>query len=99
MNGKNCGSARSSKGYSSRGGASSHLACSKDRGKGMMSMTLFLLFLCQISSRIKKYNKIHLKQENPNYDFRSKDSMLPSLIGRESVFAACQRPWKSGSSK
>jgi hypothetical protein len=61
-------------------------------------MTLFLLFSCQISSHLKKY-KILMKQKTPNFYFRSKDSMLPSLIGRESVFAACQGARKSGSSK
>jgi hypothetical protein len=40
-----------------------------------------------------------LKEKNPSYAFRSKDSMLPSLIGRESVYAAFHGPWKSSSSK
>jgi hypothetical protein len=45
----------------------------------------------------QKNNKTLLRQKNPSYAFRSKDSMLPSLFGCESVFATCQEPWKSGS--
>jgi hypothetical protein len=37
-----------------------------------------------------------LKENNPSYAFRSKDSMFLSLIGREYVFVAFQWPWKSG---
>jgi hypothetical protein len=47
----------------------------------------------------QKNKKMLLKQKNPSYAFRSQDSTLPCLIGRGSDFAACQGPWKSGSSK